>query len=477
MFRNLALKAKVFFFFTVVFVAVFAAYYKVYEKLIDSVNQEISPDNTVKYLKEKIKNSQFELISNSYNIRAFLAGQDLSKKKRGPIDTGKVKSRFSYAVVDGSGRVVAGKWRELNSFKGIPSVDRAMQEGVASDGFVTIGEKTFLLGVVPYSFRGAGDSPYGAVVSLNGVVDSFENVEGLPYRIYTSERKIYQNDDSEWLALEKGEKSKEVMDAISRILSGGGVQVVDRWSKLVPVLIMGEGNSVHKLTFVAAVSYMPGLKIYNRLLIYILGISIFAVLVSLLFSFVVTFEIDKILRNIAADISNMRIGEKLLLRKYSYGAGTVVSAINYLISKYEKHGATNPSIMLGAIQAGEKEERFVEEKKVGGTPKVDLPPVAQAVHEEDEEEDEKTQIANLQDLMPCETDTPRTKVGVETLWEEYVEIKRRNNLSVAEGEKSSFFEKLDSNRKLITERYGCRDVQFSIEEKGGKPVVKAKPLR
>jgi len=65
---------------------------------------------------------------------------------------------------------------------------------------------------------------------------------------------------------------------------------------------------------------------------------------------------------------------------------------------------------------------------------------------------------------------------MEELWQEYCRIKAKNGESVTENEKRSFVGKIKTNRASIIAKYKCSDVQFNIEEKDGKPVIKAKPV-
>ena len=88
----------------------------------------------------------------------------------------------------------------------------------------------------------------------------------------------------------------------------------------------------------------------------------------------------------------------------------------------------------------------------------------------DDDDNEKTQIAATISASSA------TSNPFDALWEDYCRIKRKNGESVSDREKTAFIGKVRTNKATIMAKYKCADVHFSIEEKDGKPVVKAKPV-
>ena len=272
-----------------------------------------------------------------------------------------------------------------------------------------------------------------------------------------------------------------------------------------------------KITIVTMTSLIPGWESYNKVLYSLILYSVVAILVALFFTFIVTHEIDKILKNLASDISRMRVGEKLVLKRYSNGADIVVSAMNKLIQKYlelneEVEGIpASPLGRTGKSQSSKAVDDFAadalpdpfatesiddlkqeEQAPVHDTmlPKTDTPkPQQESVREikqetlrpeikpmpapsEDEDDDnEKTQIAASFGPAAQNQANP-----FDALWEDFCRIKRKHGEPVSDKEKMSFIGKVRTNKASIMAKYKCSDVQFSVEEKDGKPVVKAKPI-
>jgi len=262
-----------------------------------------------------------------------------------------------------------------------------------------------------------------------------------------------------------------------------------------------------KVVFITLVSTMPGWEDYTKVVLYSLLYTLAGIMITLFFTFIVTHTIDKVFRNLAADISVMKVGEKLVMKKYSHGADIAVSALNTLVSKYLRH-FENADASSGPIgNAGLRREDAVLNKKSDFESQIPDPfgvddientprkPV-QALSENrstvkstakapppshfDSDDNEKTQIMEVGSKEGLITNSiapePEPLDPMEQLWLDYCKVKERNGETVTENEKRSFIGKVRTNRASIMAKYKCSDVQFSIEEKEGKPVIKAKPL-
>ncbi len=483
MFKNLALKAKVFLFISIVFVSLSFVYYKLFADLLGKINTQITPEKSFSFVEEKLKNFQFKLIANSMGITS---GINFDKKGVVTFDAKNIKTSFPFAIINEKGAVVGGDSNLLNNFSGVPAADRALKSGIASDGFISINKKLYFIGAMPLK----SDTAH-AVLSIAPVDAIFaESKINLPVKIYYNNELAFESEKSEWEKISSSKYGKDVAGVISNPDSLAGAELsIDRWNKIMKFSLgVTNGEFKHSLTALAVVSYLPGHETYNKSLFYIGIFAAVAIFISLLFAFILTYEVDKVFRNIAADLSTMKVGEKLMLHKYSHGASTVISAINHLISRYQKHGETNPGIMIGSLLKGDSEEdEPVREKqakkpistfKKPATPSIPVQPLASASiqDEEADEPHEKTQIAEISSLINDINRAPEA-TPYEELWSEYRKIKVENGDSFAQNEKESFLAKLKANKAAILSKYNCRDVSFSIEEKDGKPVIKAKPLK
>ena len=104
------------------------------------------------------------------------------------------------------------------------------------------------------------------------------------------------------------------------------------------------------------------------------------------------------------------------------------------------------------------------------TLKHDVKPMPEPA-EDDDEDNEKTQIAASFGPAAQNQANP-----FDALWEDFCRIKRKHGEPVSDKEKMNFIGKVRTNKASIMAKYKCSDVQFSVEEKDGKPVVKAKPI-
>ena len=94
-----------------------------------------------------------------------------------------------------------------------------------------------------------------------------------------------------------------------------------------------------------------------------------------------------------------------------------------------------------------------------------------ALPDDDDEDNEKTQIAPTLGPVVQNQANP-----FDALWEDFCRIKRKHGETVSDKEKTAFIGKVRTNKASIMAKYKCSDVQFSVEDKDGKPVIKAKPI-
>ena len=104
------------------------------------------------------------------------------------------------------------------------------------------------------------------------------------------------------------------------------------------------------------------------------------------------------------------------------------------------------------------------------TLKPEIKPVPEPLADDDED-NEKTQIVSSYGPAVQNQGNP-----FDALWEDFCRIKRKHGENVSDKEKMSFIGKVRTNKASIMAKYKCSDVQFSVEEKDGKPVIKAKPV-
>jgi hypothetical protein len=240
---------------------------------------------------------------------------------------------------------------------------------------------------------------------------------------------------------------------------------------------------------------------YKRVVFYTILYTLITIVIAFFFTFIVTHEIDKVFRNLAADISRMKVGEKLVMKKYSHGADIAVSALNTLIAKYLRDGerdgvgfgqesiAPAPIPDVNSKNVKREYEDDIPDpfgvEDIEKTPQKPIPALPPEVKAKTtappppvDEDDEKTQIASIPSGLPDLPEMPEEEEEdpFEKLWNDYCEIKEKHGKKVSENEKRSFIGKLRTNRASIIAKYNCSDVSFSIEDKGGKPVIKAKPV-
>ena len=490
---NLGLKLKVFFFIAVVIAALSAANFLLFRDFIVKIDVQDGAKNAAELVESKIQNINYSLIANSFEI----AKQQ--KIEKGKV-VSKIESSTDYAIINQSGEVIDGNVKVMNSFAGIPAVDRALKSGVASDGMLGLEKDLYLIGVVP--FVAEGNKIYAAV-SVNKFSDNLLSVFPMSVRVFRGEKLIAEKGGEVWHSVESSYGKENLDSDITSLIKSSGSKEINKWTRIFCFFMPYDVAGGERVAFVAMTSLMPGWESYNKVVLWLIVYSIVAIIIALFFAFIVTHEIDKILKNLASDVSRMRVGEKLVLKKYSNGADIVVSAMNKLISQYldlnddvssitssplgrggkgkDDFGAAIPDPFASEPISENKAENIEKPtpkpvKTAKPEPEVQhrapepVKPELSAVSDDDDEDDnEKTQIAAT--ISSSSQANP-----FDALWEDYCRIKRKNGETVNEREKSSFIGKVRTNKATIMAKYKCSDVQFSIEEKDGKPVVKAKPV-
>lgn len=501
---NLGLKLKVFFFIVVVITALSAANFLLFRDFIVKIDVQSGAKNAAELVESKIQNISYNLISNSFGI---------SKQQK--IEKGKVVSKIDsvteYAIINQSGAVIDGSMKVMNSLAGIPAVDRALKSGVASDGMLSVEKDLYLVGVAP--FVADGNKIYAAV-SFHKFSDSLLSVFPMPVRVFRGDELIAEKGGEVWHSVENSYGKENLDSEVASLVKSSGNKEINKWTRISCFFMPYDVAGGEKVTFVAMTSLMPSWETYEKVLLWLIVYSVAAIIIAIFFAFIVTHEIDKILKNLASDVSRMRVGEKLVLKKYSNGADIVVSAMNKLISMYlelnedvggitssplvkagkekggDDFGASIPDPFASEPIAENKAENIekstpkpfkpaaaepaVSQNKVSEpAPKQEIKPELSAVSDDDDDDDdnEKTQIAPT-----FSASSPVQANPFDALWDEYCRIKRKNGEPVNEREKSGFIGKVRTNKATIMAKYKCSDVQFSIEEKDGKPVVKAKPV-
>ena len=501
---NLGLKLKVFFLMAVVITALSAANFLLFRDFLGKIDVQDGAKNIAKLVESELKSKNYSLIGNSFEIARQL------KIEKGKV-TSKITSEKEYAVVNGNGAVIDGNINVMNSYAGIPAVERALKDGVASDGMFSAGSDIYLIGAVPFFADG---NKLFAAVTFEKFGNELLSVFPMPVRAFKGSAQIAERGSDSWTSVE-GSYGKANLDAdMAAIVTSGGQKELNGWTRVSAFSMPYDLAGGDKITIVTMTSLIPGWESYNKVLYTVILYSVVAILVALFFTFIVTHEIDKILKNLASDISRMRVGEKLVLKRYSNGADIVVSAMNKLIQKYlelneDVGGITaQPLIRSGKSKvddfdaavpdpfATESVEEIKAEKiekpsavhtempkkevtrnqhtpaheEKSEMPKPEQHTATAPVYDDDDDDDnEKTQIAA--------TVTPSVQANpFDALWEDYCRIKRKHGESVSDKEKTAFIGKVRTNKASIMAKYKCSDVQFSVEEKDGKPVVKAKPV-
>lgn len=500
MFSNLGLKLKVFFLMAVVISALSVVNFTLFKSFLAKIDIRQGPRNSSSLAEEKVKNTTYSLISNSFSIARQLKFSKASKKA--PLTINNIVSETEYIVLDKDANFVAGTIELMSSHAGIPAVERALKEGFASDGTVTIADNLYLLGVVPVMAEVPDEGvKLFAVASFKKLALAFNSSQlfPMPVKIFRGTKFVSETGSESWKTVETSYGSEKMKEDIDNLIKSEGSKTINHWTYLhsffMPVDMLGG----EKIAFVTMTSTLPGWEDYQDVVFFLIVYTLAGILIALFFTFIVTHSIDVVFRNLAADISRMKVGEKLVLKKYSHGADIAVSALNTLITKYIRtHESSNhdPISTTSKISnSGELDPLKMQAYEtsvpdpfgtddIENTPKRPVkalqpekpvfkapPPVAS------EEDDEKTQIVTSSSPSNVEVSSQFEPADpMEELWKEYCRIKTKNGESVTENEKRSFMGKIKTNRVSIIAKYKCADVQFNIEEKDGKPVIKAKPV-
>ncbi len=483
MLKNLGLKIEVFFFAALIFVASAVAYYIFSEKFIAAMDVQTGTGNLMKIIAAEIQNEQFKLIKNSSDLR-----YQIEKSKTTP-EKATIKSEYLYAILNNEGTVIAGTFSNMNSMNGIPSIERAFAKGLASDGYFSLDKSDpYIIGVLPFNYK----NELYAVVSFKTLENLFSSLDtAMPIKVFYRGKEVLTLGSTVWEEMSTGKSApmiKKALDDLSANTESAATVQIDQWTKLTSVHFQGKDITGGKITVVGIMSFMLGHKIQDNLKLYLSIGAAVAVLLCLIFVIVVTIEIDRLFKKIATDISSLRVGEKLVLNNYGMGAGVVVSAINLMISKYQRHSETNPGVSINELIENsmvknnpllQEEETINDEKAISEMfantkSEMVLEPVASfsSMPMEDDGDPEKTQIAQTPFTMNA---SRNTKNPYSELWEKYKKIKIINGLPIKDREEAEFIEKLDRNSESIKRKFNCRTVHFEIEDKGGRPVIKAKP--
>lgn len=483
MLKNLGLKIEVFLFAALIFVASAVAYYLFSEKFIVAMDVQTGTNNLMKTVASEIQNEQFKLIKNSSDIR-----YQIEKSKTSPEKVS-VKSSYLYAVLNNSGDVISGTFLNMNSMHGVSSVERAFAKGIASDGYFSLDKsEPYIVGVLPFNYK----NKIYAVVSFKTVGNIFSSFDAsMPIKVFYKGKEVVTLGSNVWeemLSDKSAPKIRKALDDLSVERDSAATVQIDKWTKLTSIHFQGKDVTGGKITVVGIMSFILGHKIQNNLKLYLsIGAGI-AIFLCFIFVIVVTVEIDRLFKKIATDIGSLKVGEKLVLNNYGMGSGIVVSAINLMISKYQRHGETNPGININELIENsmvtnnpllQREESVPEEKSLSEMfantkSEMVLEPVAALsnILTDDESDPEKTQIAQMPLSM---SSSNKSKNPYSQLWEKYRKIKIVHGIPVKDREEAEFIDKLDRNSAAIKRKFNCRTVVFEIEDKGGRPVIKAKP--
>ncbi|MBR4531757.1 hypothetical protein IKO70_05045 [bacterium] len=503
---NLGLKLKVFFLMAVVITALSAANFLLFKDFLVKIDVQDGAKNIAKLVESELKSKNYSLIGNSFEIARQL------KIEKGKV-TSKITSEKDYAIVGSNGAVIDGNFNAMSSFAGIPAVERALKDGAASDGMFSNGSDIYLIGAVPVSADG---NKIFAAITFEKFGDELLSVFPMPARAFRGSNPIAEKGGDRWGAVENS-YGKAALDAdTASLITSGGQKELNGWTRISAFAMPYDLAGGDKITIVTMTSLIPGWESYDNVLYMTVVYAVIAILVALFFTFIVTHEIDKILKNLASDISRMRVGEKLVLKRYSNGADIVVSAMNKLIQKYlelneDVGGITSsPLVRAEKSKADDFEDAVPDPFGTGSVEEIKPEKVAKqaAVHTEMPKKDvatnqhtpvheakpempktEHTMPAQVEDDYDDDDDNEKTQIApslgsaaqnsgnpFDALWEDYCRIKRKHGESVSDKEKTAFIGKVRTNKASIMAKYKCSDVQFSVEDKDGKPVIKAKPV-
>lgn len=470
MLGNLWLKVKVFFFISSVLAFLSFLFFNLFDHLVTKINFQQGADNTFRYLEQRIKNHQYELITRAFDISSKLKVTTDKKTKQVVFDTQGIDANLLFAFLDSNGSLVTGSFRIFNSMAGVPAVDRAIRDGVASDGTLRTDSERYLIGAAPFTVDLGLDRPKRMIaVTLVPIREALSGVSvSFPAQVYAENTLLFEFNKEALLKMNSGEKQAEIQKAVENILAGGNTShAIDRWLHLVSFSFPSDiRSSGGRTTFLGFMSAFPGYDVYNRSITYIGLYALAAIIITLIFTILITYDVDRGFKKLAADISRLRIGEKLVLHKYSHGAGIVVSSLNHLIGNYQKH---TESVGHGASLSAIVPEIKDEEVEI---PEPSFDKKRVTTSNTDTSKTERTGGTDPRIAQPADPADPYA-----ALWDTYRGIKEKNGEKVAEQEKAAFLAKLKTNRVSIMSKYSCRDVSFVIEEKEGKPVIKAKPVK
>lgn len=496
---NLGLKLKVFFLMAVVIVVFSAANFLLFKDFMVKLDVQNGAKNIASLTESELKSKNYSLIANSFEVASRL------KVEKGKV-VSEIVSDKEYAVLGGNGEVIAGNIDAMKSYAGIPAVERALKDGIASDGMFSTGTDFYLIGAAPVMAEGK----LFAVVSFEKFGNDFLSIFPMPVRAFKGSESIAEKGGDSWSAVENSYGKAALDEDLAALVKNGGQKEINAWTKVAAFAMPYDFAGGDRITIVTMTSLLPGWESYNNVLYMTILYAVVAIFAALFFTFIVTHEIDKILKNLASDISRMRVGEKLVLKRYSNGADIVVSAMNKLIQQYlevnENVGGITSSPLIRSEKKSSskgmddfdapipdpfatesvdeiKEEKIAKPaanhtempKKETSKPKPAPEPdnghaiSEQLADDDDDDDNEKTQIASTFSMSVQAN-------PFDALWEDYCRIKRKNGEPVSDKEKMNFIGKVRTNKASIMAKYKCSDVQFSIEEKDGKPVVKAKPV-
>ncbi|HRZ78716.1 MAG TPA: hypothetical protein P5044_01800, partial [bacterium] len=338
MFSNLGLKLKVFFLMAVVIAGLSFVNFYLFRSFLAKVDQRQGPRNSSKLAEETVKNTTYSLVANSFSIARQISFSKPSKNA--PVKISDIKSELEYLVVDANGKFAAGNLELMSSHAGIPAVERALKEGMASDGTITVGDSAYLIGVVPLitDVPDEGKKLF-AVVSFKKLALAFNTSElfPMPVKIFRGDKFVSESGSEEWLDVEKSYGSDKMKKDIDDLIKSEGSKVINGWTYIHSFFMPFDMLGGEKIVFVTMTSTLPGWEDYNDVVFFLIVFTLAGIVLAVFFTFIVTHSIDTVFRDLAGDISRMKVGEKLVLKKYSHGADIAVSALNILIAKYLRH--------------------------------------------------------------------------------------------------------------------------------------------
>lgn len=516
MFTNLVLKLKIFFLVAVVICALASLHFVLFKDLLSKIDVQQGEKNAARLIEAQLKNADYSLIENSFSVARHLKFEKAASKNS-PAVISPVKTDIDYSIVKSDGEVldIEGTQKLMSSYAGIPAVDRALKEGFASDGIIKIKDEFYLIGVAPVmkNYPSSGEKLF-AVVSTKKITDAFSTVIfPMPIRIYSDKTLIGSNNDQKWTSIEESfgaEKVQQYTNELINSIDAQSTKVLNHWTHMSGFSMPTDTLGGHKISVITITSALPSWESYTKVVFFGVIYAIAAILIIFLFTFITTHEINRILKSLAADISRLRVGEKLVIKKYSDGADIAVSALNTLITKYINNEASGSSQSQELSSVGDFTAKDMEnldslaksfdtpsepEPQLTHQPQYQAPKPQQSrpqpqqpqyqapkpqhqapkpveeVNSLDDDDNEKTQIAVSSIAAEANAESV-----FEALWNDFCSIKKKYGGAISPAEKSQFINRVKTNRVSIIAKYNCSDVQFSIEEKDRKPVVKAKPV-